>query len=88
MKLKERNEILERNAELCKARIEELSEEITALRQLLDCAAANIALLVSQKGGRYRISAEDVKTALGRYELAAKRDGGDYVMEVSERANA
>ena len=88
MKLKEKCELLEKKAEKDEKKISELDEEITALRQLLDCAAANIALLVSEQGGIRRISAADVRRALGRYELAARRDGGAYVMEVSERADA
>lgn len=88
MKLKEKCEMLERKEELGKKKISELEEEITALRQLLDCAAANIALLVTEQGGVRRISAEDVRRALGKYELAARRDGSDYLMEVSERADA
>ena len=42
----------------------------------------------SEQGGVRRISAEDVRRALGKYELAARRDGSDYLMEVSERADA
>lgn len=58
MKLKEKCEMLERKEALGQKKISELEEEITALRQLLDCAAANIALLVSEQGGVRRISAE------------------------------
>ena len=68
-----------------KKRIEELTEEITALRQLLDCAAANIALLVKEHGGKRKISAADVSEALGKYELHASRAGNDYIIEVAER---
>lgn len=49
MKLKEKCEMLERKEALGQKKISELEEEITALRQLLDCAAANIALLVSDR---------------------------------------
>ena len=54
--------------------IREMSEEIVALRQLLDCAAANIALLTKEQGGRRVLSAEEVKRALGTFTLSATRD--------------
>ena len=66
--------------------IKELSEEIVALRQLLDCAAANIALLAYEQGGIKKLSAEDVKEALGRFTLSARRDNeGNYLIEVCDR---
>ena len=65
--------------------IEELKEEIVALRQLLDCAAANIVLLTNEKGGKAILSKAQVREALGRYKLNANRDGeGNYVLEIRE----
>ncbi len=62
--------------------IKELQEENEALRQLLDCAAANIVLLVGESGGTRKISAADVGEALGKYRLSAKRDeDGNYILE-------
>ena len=37
-----------------------LKEEIEALRQLLDCAAANMVMLVGEEGGERKISRKDV----------------------------
>ena len=48
-----------------KKKICELMEENEALRQLLDCAAANISLLVKEQGGVRTLSQNDVKEALG-----------------------
>ncbi|MEE0867616.1 MAG: hypothetical protein UIL37_04850 [Clostridia bacterium] len=65
--------------------IAELEEQIIALRQLLDCAAANIALLVKDSGGVRSLSRKDVSEALGRYKLCAVRDdNGDYILEISD----
>ena len=69
--------------------ITELKEEIVALRQLLDCAAANISLLVAEKGGIRKISRNDVRQALGKYRLCAKSDDeGNYLLELVEESNA
>ena len=68
-----------------KKRIEELTEEIVGLRQLLDCAAANIAMLVKEQGGKRILSADDVKNALGNYRLFATKDKeGNYILEICE----
>ena len=68
-------------AELC-----ELKEENTALRQLVQCAAANIALLVKEGGKCVTLSKEDVKEALSLYKLTAHRNKrGDYVLEIESR---
>lgn len=75
-----------RKKETDKKRITELTEEITALRQLLDCAAANIAILTYESGGERRISAKEVKSALGKYELHARREGDDYLIEAALRS--
>lgn len=65
--------------------IEELNEQITGLRQLLDCAAANIALLAAEKGGKCSLSCEKVREVLGRYRLTASRDeNGNYILETKE----
>lgn len=68
-----------------KKNIAELKEEIVALRQLLDCAAANIVILTEQKGGKVTLSKERVCEALGKYRLCATRDNkGNYILEISE----
>ena len=72
-----------------KKKICELMEENEALRQLLDCAAANICLLVKEEGGIRKISRQDVKEALGKYHLCAKSDEeGNYLLELVEEDNA
>ena len=59
-----------------------LKEEIEALRQLLDCAAANMVMLVGEAGGIRKISRKDVSDALGKYRLCAKCDDeGNYILE-------
>lgn len=68
-----------------KKKICELMEENEALRQLLDCAAANISLLVKEQGGVRTLSQNDVKEALGKYHLHASRDeSGNYILRLSE----
>ena len=65
--------------------IKELKSEIEALRQLLDCAAANIAMLVKDGGGNRKISRKDVSEVLGKYRLSAKCDAdGNYILETVE----
>ena len=65
--------------------IEELKNEIEAMRQLLDCAAANIVMLVREQGGKRTISSSDVREALGKYRLCASRDSdGNYILEICE----
>lgn len=67
--------------------IDELKEEIEALRQLLDCAAANIVLLVGESGGIRKIPAKEVGEALGKYKLCARRDDeGNYILETVKDA--
>lgn len=66
-----------------KKTISELKEEIVALRQLLDCAAANLAVLVRDTGGVRKISKKEVSEVLGKYRLSAKCDDGEnYILEV------
>ena len=82
-----KNEIMRRDKriETYKNTVEELREEITALRQLLDCAAANIVLLTKEKGGKVTLSKTEVSEALGKYHLSAKRDNdGNYELEIKE----
>lgn len=67
--------------------IKELREEIVALRQLLDCAAANIVILTGESGGARKISRKDVSEALGKYHLNAKCDDeGNYILETVKEA--
>lgn len=62
-----------------------LNEEIVALRQLLDCAAANLALTVKEQGGTLRLSGDEVSEALGKFHLKAKHDEeGNYLLEIVE----
>jgi len=82
-------ERLEKKVADDKKLIEKLNEEIEGLRQLLDCAAANIALLAREKGGRCILSSEKVREALGKYKLNASRDEeGNYVLEILEAPSA
>lgn len=67
------------------AKIRALAEENAALRQLLDCAAANISLLVKEQGGKRKLSQKEVSEALGRYRLHASRDEeGSYILCLCE----
>lgn len=82
-----RKEIARRDKriETYKNSIKELREEITALRQLLDCAAANIVLLAKEQGGTLTLSRSEISQALGKYQLSAIRDkDGNYVLNVRE----
>ena len=66
--------------------IEKLKEEISALHQLLDCAAANIVLLVNGHGGKCKIPADEISRVLGKYELSASRESdGTYLVETREK---
>ena len=65
--------------------IDELKEEIVALRQLLDSAAANLVMLVKDSEGVMKISRREVSEALGKYRLSAKCDDGEnYILQVTE----
>ena len=65
--------------------INDLKEEIQALRQLLDCAAANLVMLVKDSEGVMKISRREVSNALGKYHLSAKcEDGENYILQVTE----
>lgn len=84
MEIKRRDEKIARDKE----KILALTEEIIALRQLLDCAAANISLLVKESGTVRKISKNEVREALGKYHLQAKCDKeGNYVLEIIEKEN-
>lgn len=75
----------EKRIESDRKKILDLEEEIEALRQLLDCAAANISLLVKEQGGEKKLSKDDVRDALGRYSLSASRDEeGNYILKLNE----
>ena len=75
----------ERKAENDRKKILALTQEIEALRQLLDCAVANISLLVKEHGGERKLSKKDVSEALGKYSLSASRDeAGDYILKLYE----
>ncbi len=68
-----------------KKQISDLKEEILGLRQLLDCATANIVMLVKENNGVRKISKQDVAQALGKYRLLAKSDDeGNYLLEIKE----
>lgn len=67
-----------------KKEILSLNEEIVALRQLLDCAAANLVLMVKERGGTMSLSENEVRDALGKFHLHARKDDeGNYLLELS-----
>lgn len=72
----------DRRIETYKKEINELCEEIVALRQLLDCAAANLVLILKDGEKPRALSKEDVKNALGKYHLAARGEDGFYILEI------
>ena len=77
-KIKE-NEEKEREEKEIKAK----EEEISAMHELLDCAAANLILTVKEK--TVKISKKEVSEALGKFNLRAKDDGnGNYILEIVE----
>ena len=85
MNLKKEIEKRNRKIENDKKVIGELKEEVTALRQLLDCAAAYIKMLANEKGGEVKMSSNDIKETLGKYRFAAtKDDEGNYILKVEE----
>lgn len=85
MDLKKEVEKRNRKIENDKKVIGEREEEITALRQLLDCASAWIALLVKEKGGEVKVPSGDIKNILGKYSFGAIKEGeGNYVLKVKE----
>ncbi len=87
IKMNLKNEIEKRNRKIenDKKVIGELKEEVTALRQLLDCAAAYIKILANEKGGEVKMSSNNIKEALGKYRFTATKDSdGNYILKVEE----
>lgn len=75
----------DKRIEACRKEIRALNEEIIALRQLLDCAAANIVLLVKEHKTPLKLSKKEISEALGKFHLHAKNDEeGNYVLELCE----
>lgn len=80
-----KNELARRDKKIedLKKEIKSRDEEISAMHELLDCAAANLMLAVKEK--TVKISKEEVSEALGRFHLRAKDDGnGNYLLELLE----
>ena len=75
-------ERLEKRIETYKKEVRELHDEITALRQMLDIAAANLLLVLKDEKSPYKLSKEEIKTALGTYHLTAREDSGFYILEI------
>lgn len=73
----------DKKIENLKKEIKLREEEIEAMHQLLDCAAANLMLAVKEK--TVTISKKEVSGALGKFHLRAKDDGnGNYLLEIVE----
>ncbi len=67
-----------------KKEIKGREEEISAMCELLDCAAANLILLVKDAGETVILSKKEVAEALGKFHLRAKDDGdGNYILEIT-----
>ena len=54
------------------------------MRQLLDCAAANLVLILKDGEKPRALSKEEVKNALGKYHLSAREENGYYILEILE----
>lgn len=68
-----------------KKEMKSLGEEIKAMQELLDCAAANLLLVVKERGKTMKLSKKEVSEALGKFHLKAKDDGdGNYLLEILE----
>ena len=65
-----------------KKEVRELCDEIEALRQLLDCAAANLILILKNADTPLALSKDDVRKALGSYHLSAREKDGFYMLEI------
>ncbi|MBQ3022739.1 MAG: hypothetical protein IJD91_05415 [Clostridia bacterium] len=78
------NEIkrLHKRIDSYKEEVGELHEEIVGLRQMLDIAAASIVLLLKNGETPRALSKEDIKSALGKYHLAAREEDGFYILEI------
>ncbi len=73
----------DKKIENLKKEIKLREEEIEAMHQLLDCAAANLMLAIKEK--TVKISKKEVSEALGKFHLRAKDDGnGNYLLEILE----
>lgn len=75
-------ERFEKRIDAYKKEVGELHEEIIALRQLLDIAAANLVLVLKDEKSPCKLSKEEIKKALGTYRLSAREDGGFYILEI------
>lgn len=73
---------LEKRIDAYKKETRELHEEIVALRQLLDCAAANLVLALRDGKNPRALSKEDIRNALGKYHLSAREKDGFYILEI------
>lgn len=80
--MEEKIKRLEKRIASYKEEVRELHEEIIALRQLLDCAAANLVLVLKEGETPRALSKEDVKDALGKHHLAAREEDGFYILEI------
>ena len=82
-----KNEIARRDKKIedLKKEIKAKEEEISAMHELLDCAAANLILMVKNQGAPVTLSKKEVSEALGKFHLHAKDDGnGNYLLEILE----
>ena len=68
-----------------KKEIKAREKEISAMCELLDCAAANLVILVKNADTPLTLSKQDVSEALGKFHLRAKDDKeGNYILEIVE----
>lgn len=68
-----------------KKEIKAKEEEIAAMHELLDCAAANIVLMVKEAEKPVSLSKKEVAEALGKFHICAKDDGnGNYILEITQ----
>ena len=75
----------DKKIEELKNKVREMEEEISAMRELLDCAAANLMVAVHEKGEKLLLSKKEVSDTLGKFSLTAKDDGeGNYVLEITK----
>ncbi len=82
-----KNEIARRDKKIedLKKEIKAREVEISAMHELLDCAAANLVLTVKNTDAPLTLSKKDVSEALGKFHLRAKDDGnGNYILELVE----
>ena len=82
-----KNEIARRDKKIedLKKEIKAREEEISAMHELLDCAAANLVLTVKNADVPLTLPKKDVSDALGKFHFRAKDDGnGNYILEIVE----